>query len=128
MNVFNKTTLILLLTLIGSSAFAQKNKCLSQVKTGVFTYEVQGVTITVERTKTKQIESYNDGKSKLINKLEWISDNQFEITFVKAVNSPGCLEKGDKMMMTIMECGDNWHKVVGESENCGSAEVVLYRK
>lgn len=68
--------------------------------------------------------------SKVVNKIEWISDTEYYVIFVKAKNSPGCLKKGDKMKVTISECTENSYHALIVTEHCGGvrAETTLTRK
>ncbi|MFT7614854.1 MAG: hypothetical protein ACI9J3_003841 [Parvicellaceae bacterium] len=121
--MYRKTlTLLLFICLIGSFN-AQTNDCVGKIKTGKFEYYAGDVTITVVRTKKKQIETFNS--SKVINKIKWISETEYITTFVKEINLPGCLEKGDKMKMTIVECNGTEYKVQATSAKCGNVEVVV---
>lgn len=106
-------------------SLAQTNSCLEKIKTGKFQYNSQATTVYVKRTRRKQIEYYNNGKSKIVNHIEWVSESEYILTFKKEKNSPGCLNKGDKMTLTILECSEEAYKVKIESKNCGNAEVVI---
>lgn len=104
----------------------QDNACLSKMRTGTFTYLVGVTTITVKRTKSKQVESFNNGKSKVIvNKIRWSSDNEYTARFVKAINAPGCLEKGELMKVAITGCELNKYTVRISSDRCGEAETIV---
>ena len=120
-----------ILTVLFSSLFlsftasSQSSECLDKIKTGKFKYMASGAVIEVTRTKTKQIETFNNGKSKVISKIKWISDTECILTFEKEINAPGCLKKGDKMKMTILECDGNEYLVSVTSENCGNVEITV---
>ncbi|UTW61240.1 hypothetical protein KFE98_14615 [bacterium SCSIO 12741] len=115
----------LFFTLVASSLQAQDSDCLSKLKTGTFAYDMGGTTVTVTRTKSKQIEVFGKGESKIINKVKWISDTEYELTYVKNVNAPGCLSKGDKMVVNVLECEATQYKVKIASIKCGSAEAWI---
>ncbi len=117
----------LLLCFLSAGAFAQDSECLANIRTGTFEYDANGITITVVRTKKKQIETYNNGQSKLVNKVEWISENEYRLTFVKQVNAPGCLKKGDVMRLKILHCSANSYAVEIKSEQCGNATTTITR-
>src|SRR5690554_7101380 len=70
---------LLALTFLAGSAFAQEARY-DDFKTGTFTYESQEGEVEIIRTKTKQIEIYNDGKSKLITNIKWENDSTYVLT------------------------------------------------
>lgn len=118
--------LLFFILLFSFDAHSQLSKeCLERVKIGRFEYRSSDKTITVIRTKKRQIETYNNGKSKLINRIKWISNTTYITTFVKEVNASGCLQRGDKMTMTILACDGDKYTVVATSENCGGAKVEV---
>jgi len=124
----SKSTIILILSLITPCfLFAQNPECIANMKTGTFEYKTEGVTITIVRTQTKQIESHNNGKSKIISKITWTSDNEYITTFVKAVNSPGCLQKGDEVRVKILSCNGKEYTSFSASEKCGSGQVTILK-
>jgi hypothetical protein len=79
------------------TTYSQSSECLDKIKTGKFKYLASGQVVEVTRTKHEQIETFNDGKSQIFTKIKWISDTEYISTFVKKINAPGCLKKGDKM-------------------------------
>jgi hypothetical protein len=119
------TALYFFSLLLCFNGHSQSTECLKNIKTGKFEYTAPDGIVTVIRTKKKQIELIDNGNAKLINKIKWISDNEYILTFVKAINSPGCLEKGDTMRMTITDCDKYVYTVYATSENCGSAQLKI---
>lgn len=120
-----KKFVLLLFCAINVISISQTKNCLDNIKTGTFYYDSHGKKVIVKRTKRKQIEYYNNGNSKIVNRIEWVSDTEYILTFVKEKNSPGCLKKGDRMKITILECNENTYKAKIESKNCGNGEVVI---
>ena len=118
-------TILFLSLFVPGFLYAQSAECMANMKTGTFEYKTEGVTITIARTKTKQIESYDNGKSKVISKITWISDNEYISTFVKAVNAPGCLKKGDEVRVKILACNAKEYTASIVSEKCGSGETTI---
>lgn len=99
--------------------------CIETIKTGKFYIEVQpGDTLFIERTETEQIETYKNGK--LYCDLKWTGSNEYVLTFKKC-DEPGCLKKGDKMKITILECDEKSYKAKIASKNCGSLEVTIMK-
>ena len=46
----------------------------------------------IKRTKRKQIEYSLDKKEKLVFKVQWISDSEYWLEFVRAKDDSGCLK------------------------------------
>jgi len=120
--------LLFCVSAIQCSLYAQDKECLDQIRTGTFTYTVENYTVvTIERTETKQIESYNNGRSKIFTKIKWISRNEYMVTFLRQKNARGCLKRGDVMKVTIIEC-DGWNYTAHiTSELCGNSDITIKR-
>ena len=65
--------LLILLSLFLRPAFSQEQSKFDDLKTGKFAYENKVGEVEIIRTKRKQIEQFNDGESKLILKIKWVS-------------------------------------------------------
>lgn len=87
---------------------AQIDECAKKMREGKFTYEGKQYEVVITRTKTKQIETWNNGKSKLILKIEWISDTEYWLTFKRLVNGgENGPKKGDVIKTKILSCDGN---------------------
>ena len=119
-------TILISLTIITSYTY-NDNDCYEDIRTGKF-YFVQdnGDTLFIERTKKKHIETFNNKKSKLVCNIKWTSYNEFTLV-LKSIDEPGCLNKGDKMYVKILECDTQSYKAKITSEDCGSAEVTIMK-
>src|SRR5690606_18000766 len=115
--------------LIHENAEAQEQSCLESFHTGSFRYESESNTIYVERTKTKHVETFNNGSSKIIMRVNWLTDSTYTLTLQKLVNAPGCLIKADVIMSRITKCSDNSYLCAYETEGCGrvTGETRFFR-
>ncbi len=107
--------------------FAQNSRSIEEFKTGVFLYEGMDSTKQITRTKNKQIEVFNEGKSKLVFDVEWTSDTTYLLRFKKAVNAPGCLQKYDCIAVVINSISENSYSCRYISNNCGEGTSVFYK-
>ncbi len=87
---------------------AQVSECAKKMREGKFTYEGREYDVQVIRTKNKQVEIFNNGKSKIISKIHWVSDTEYWLIFkrsknVKMVNR----KKGEIMKVKIISCEGN---------------------
>lgn len=106
----------------------QDSTCIQTFKTGTFTYKGKKEEVEVIRTKSTQIERYNGGNSELVLSIDWSSDSSYILTLQRAINAPGCLEKGDTIRTRISRCEKG--RLVGrsETEDCGGQEFVMVEK
>ncbi len=117
---------LLALTFLAGSAFAQEARY-DDFKTGTFTYESQEGEVEIIRTKTKQIEIYNDGKSKLITNIKWENDSTYVLTHKKAINAEGCLDKGDWIRTKIISRDGNRYEADFVSNKCGRGTAIFIK-
>lgn len=87
-------------------AAAQENDCVAQMHRGEFRYKDAGDDVVIKRTKTKQIEIFNGGKSKYILKLDWISETEYTLTYIKAVGTEES-ESHNEIRCRIIRCEGN---------------------
>jgi hypothetical protein len=103
----------------------ESKECLADIKEGTFYYYSDGEIVKVIRTKTHQYEKYKDGKVE--NALKWMSEDTYELTFLAENSTPGCLQDGDKMIITLTDCKVDSYVASITSEKCGSGKVPIYR-
>lgn len=104
-----------------SRAYSQNNSaCLKDIRDGKFKYEDKLEDVLIVRKKRKQIEYSNGGKSKLKTKIVWENDSTYVLTHKRSVNDPGCLDKGDRIVVTILTCNENRYYATYTSNKCGS--------
>ena len=116
--------------LTGSAICAQDTDCLKGLRTGVFVNLPEkdgGVDIPykVIRKKSKQIEIYNDGKSKIVSRIKWINDTTYTLTTTKLVNAPGCDKVGATATVKITACENSIFSFVWSQEGCGEGHSAL---
>ncbi|SMC81345.1 hypothetical protein [Moheibacter sediminis] len=120
--------LFLLITLccfgIGQS---QESNIYSKFKTGKFSYEGNSGKVEIIRTEKKNIEIFNNGKSKLINEIKWINDSTYILTHKKSINASGCLDKGDWVKSTIIKVDGNSYTIKAISNKCGEGQTVIHK-
>jgi hypothetical protein len=104
----------------GFGAFSQEPDCLSKFRTGKFTYEGWEGKIEIIRTKTTQIETYDNGRSKIIMKIKWVGPREYVLTHVKSINAPGCLKEGDTIRAHIISCNSTSFTCEWKANRCGS--------
>jgi hypothetical protein len=96
-----------ILYLCSACGFNSPSKdCLASIKTGKFKYTIDGMVVKVTRTNIEQIETYNNGNSKIITKIKWLNESEYLVKFQDEINAPGSLKNGDEMKVTILECDD----------------------
>lgn len=119
--------LITLLNLLISPVFSQDQNSFDDLKTGKFAYEGNEGEIEIIRTKKKQIEIFNNGKSKLILKIKWLNDSTYVLTHIKAKNAVGCLQKGDTIKAIILNRNGNRYECSYSSNRCGDGKSVFIK-
>ena len=124
-----KTTLLSLIACMFTfcAAFGQDNNCLKKMRTGNFKYDVRGDDVIIVRTKKTQTEYINSGKSKLVLKIKWLSDSVYVLKQKKAVNVPGCLHKGDEIVVKITRCYGNKYDAEYTTKKCGDGASTFIR-
>ncbi len=118
---------ILLLLFITSFSFGQDKKeaCAAKFKTGKFVYVGNGSDAVITRTKKKQIESWDKGRSKIIMKVKWIGPATYQLKVVKLVNvEGGCVKKGTIITTTITNCMSKQFMFRYKSD-CGDGEAQM---
>ena len=106
----------------------QDSGCLEKFRTGTFQYETGGgEKVIIYRTKRKQTEVFNNGKSKLILKIKWLNDSTYLLIQKKAVNAPGCLKKGDIIKTRVVSCEGERFTCEYSSERCGKGKSVFLK-
>lgn len=103
----------ILVTLLTTSffSFSQTNECKAKIHEGTFvsTNKNNG-DYRIERKKNSQIEYINGDQSKIISKIEWISESVYKITVTKEINIPEEMKNAPKeYLFKIIECDGNYH-------------------
>jgi hypothetical protein len=119
--------LVTLLSLFLRPVFSQDQNKYEDFKTGKFTYQGKSGVVEIIRTNKKQVEIFNDGKSKLILKINWINDSTYILTLIKKINIHGCLERGDWIKATITNRNGNKYECTYISKNCGGGKSVFVK-
>ncbi len=115
-------TLIFMLPL---GLMAQKVEC-RRFHTGTYKL-VEAASISVERTRTKQIETYHDmNHAKIEFKLEWLDDCKYKLTEPRTANAELqlALEKSKPITITIIDSWSTGYKYRFEIE--GSTQVLEF--
>jgi len=97
------------------------------MRTGKFTYFGQQGKVEIIRTETEQTEIYNDGKSKGVLDINWISDTEYILTLRLAENAPGCVKVGDVIKTKILNCEGNKYYYESSCESCGEDHNTLVK-
>lgn len=103
-------------------------KSLHLFKSGTFYYDQLGPEVKIIRKGNKQTEVWNNGKSKVVMKVEWLSSTEYVLTLLKEVNvehSSGCLAKGDKLHNVIVANSDTQFFVKSRTLKCGTMTSVI---
>jgi len=87
-------------------SFGQTGTCSDKFKTGKFKHVGLDSDAIVIRTKKKQYETQDGGRSKIIMKIKWIGPEAYTLKVVKVINVEGGLNKGDMITTTIADCTD----------------------
>ena len=123
-----KTIISLSLVFIITNCFAQnQSSSYSNFKTGTFTIEGQSKSYEMKRSNDKQIESFNDGKSKIICSIHWTNDSTYVLKVIKITNAPGCVKVGEKMTTTLSGCSSKKVNCSISSQKCGNAKGVIIK-
>jgi hypothetical protein len=112
---------------LSEAVYSQDSLCLKNMRTGTFTYEGQEGRVEIIRTRKKQVENYNGGKSKIILRIKWVNDSTYVLTFRRAKNAPGCLKEGDTITTRILECDGNSYYCEYSSRRCGGGRITFVK-
>ncbi len=123
-----KVYLFSFLLFFATSAWGQLDTSyLKYHKTGVYKYDGDNSGILVKRTKRKQIE-YNKDKSKVLTlTIEWKSDDEYWLTFVKEKDFAGCLKKGYIIKTKIIYADKHKYICEWDSKECGQGQTTFIR-
>jgi uncharacterized protein YxeA len=94
---------ICLIFIYTTNAQSLNSECLTNFKTGTFTYEGKESEVQIIRSKTQQVEIFNNGKSKAYLKIEWKNDSIYVLTLTKVKNVPN-VQVGQKIETHIVSC------------------------
>jgi hypothetical protein len=107
-------------------SFAQKDTdCLKSLRTGTFIYPQYGNEVIIRRTKTKQIESFDNGKSKIYMTIEWPSDDLYILTFTKVKGQDKGDMKGHKLYVSITSCNNGIYQYHCKSDIYGDSDSSI---
>ena len=124
-----KKLIILFVAVLGMAftANAQVSECAKKMREGKFTYEGQENEVEIVRTKTKQTETWNNGKSKLVLEIEWKSDTEYWLTYKRMVNvEKSAVNKGDVIKIKIISCEGNkyFYECRGDNTNYSDGTII----
>lgn len=89
-------------------------------RTGRYYYYKDNKDIIVIRTKFRQYEIDNKKHTKLVYKVKWIDDRNFQLIFIKGnVEKLGCLKRGFTIDVKIIEATKNSYKWGSNNNECG---------
>jgi hypothetical protein len=124
----SRASIPLLLFCLPLLVHAQDSTCIQDFRTGTFTYKEKQEEVEVIRTRSTQIERYNDGDSELVLSIEWPDDSSYVLTLQRSINAPGCLEKGDTIRTQVLSCEKGRMTGRSSSEDCGGQRFVMLKK
>lgn len=113
-------TSILFSLMFHIDVYSQEKLTYEDIKTGTFTYEGQEGNVEIIRTKREQIEIFNEGKSKITLKIEWVNDFTYILEVKELINAPGCLKRGDWIKASIGNRDKKGYDCSYTSSSCGS--------
>lgn len=121
-------SVVLFMSLL-SFASAQDANCLKGMHKGTFTYEGHEKEVTVKRTKKKQIEIFNGGKTIVELKITWLNDSTYVLTYVKTVNleETPCWAIGSTVTTEITACDGEKATCNFTTAQCGSGSCVMIK-
>ena len=107
-----KTVLALLFLIVPIYSFSQEKEC-SNFHIGEFRYVKDGMPEHIIRNDTLQIEINPIDKVEIYSSIEWTSNCEYTMTYMKILNYPNDVSDfiGRKIYVTIIETKDNWYKV-----------------
>lgn len=115
-----------------NTASAQSANCIEGFKAGEFEGLSGNKTIDgylIIRKKDKQIESFNNGKSKIISQIEWLTDSTYTLTTTKHVRvAEGCDKIGSIAYCKVIKCDGEFFAVTWEQDGCGSGTAIIRKK
>ncbi len=100
---------------------------MKSLRTGTFIYPKYGNEVIIKRTKTKQIESYDNGKSKIYMSIEWPADDQYVLTFVKIKSEDKGDMKGHKLYVSIISCDNGTYQYHCKSDIYGDSDSSIQK-
>lgn len=117
----------LILMFVSILSFSQNQEALKSMRTGKFTYLGQEGKVEIIRTATEQTEIYNNGQSKGVLDINWISDTEYTLTLRIAENAPGCVKVGEVITAKILNCEGNKYYYESNSESCGEDSNTIVK-
>jgi hypothetical protein len=120
-----KKLIATLLLMIPLATMAQRVEC-RRFSTGNFKL-IEAANISIERTRSKQIETYHDmNHAKVEFKLEWLDDCRFRLSEPKTTNTDlqAALVKSKPITITIINTWDAGYKYRFEIE--GTTQVLEF--
>jgi len=107
------------LNMIPNIILGQSENCYEKMREGKFeltTERADGYYII--RKKKKQIEVFNYGKSKMVFKIDWKTENVYTLTTHKLINTPEHWDekKGDVTTVTMFDCQDSIYSCKSERD------------
>jgi len=83
---------------------------MEKFREGSFSYIADGQKVYVERTHRRQIETMNKGESKVILKVDWKSDTEYDLIVRKTKGLPG-IYKGEVVTVSVIACDENTYEI-----------------
>ena len=118
---------VFLFMLFSLGSFGQDENKFEKFHTGRFTYEGEEGETIVKRSKKRQVEVFNKGKSKLVLKISWTNDSTYVLVLLRSVRASGCLKRRDWIEVTITSCTEEKYTYVSHTNNCGDGGMVMIK-
>ncbi len=106
---------------------AQSPEALKSMRIGKFTYQGEEGKVEIIRTASEQTEIYNDGKSKGVLDISWLSDTEYVLTLKASENASGCIKTGDIIRTKILNCEGNKYYYESSSVTCGQDSNTIIK-
>ena len=128
MSSYYKILVVIFIFMLETALYGQTNVINTSFhKTGLYEYIGENPGYLIKRTKNRQIEYNKETKQKLVFKISWILDNEYELEFIRHHNFPGCLRKGYIINTIIVESNPERYTCEWKTQYCGNG-IVKFKK
>lgn len=112
--------------------FSQNASCQdykSQLVEGKFQIEGDDDLIIIHR-RNKQIEIFNNRKSKIVSDIEWLDNRSYQLVVRKIIGAQdgNCIKEGDIIIVVVIYSKDESYYCQASSSNCGTDFFYLKRR